>query len=137
MKKLLAIAATAAIGLATIAAQAETRQEKGESQLAKMLEGFRESGEAKACITAMRANRLTVIPYVGVAYDDGDTIYVARVVDPDMLSDYEVPVFERLGSQLCKTDVLRAFDRNNPNFSSVVFLKDFVPYTRVEKASGN
>ena len=137
MKRLLAIAAATAIAATTITAQAETREEKGEATLARMLEGFRESGEATACITAMRANRITVIPYVGVAYDDGDTIYVARVVDPSMLGDYEVPIFERFGSQLCTTDVLRAFDRSNPNFSSVVFLKNFVPYTRIETGSGN
>jgi hypothetical protein len=134
MKKFLAVA-TAAAMLATgaIAANASTGQERSEERLAEMLQGY-EPGTPVSCISAFRSNRLTVLPYVGLVYEDGDTIYVARAVQPRMLSHDDVPVIERFSSQICRTDVMRTVDRNMPNFSGVLFIEDFVPYTRVETA---
>ncbi len=136
MKKLVAIAAAAAALAASVtavpaAAEGETRQERGEARLAQMLEGFEQSGEPENCITALRSHDIRVIPYVGVVYDAGGTIYVARATRPEMLRDSDVPVFERFSGQLCTNDVMRTFDRNAPSFSGVLFLEDFVPYTRV------
>lgn len=137
MKKFLAVTASAALlAVGATAAQAETRQERGEARLAEMLEGFQASGESLNCISAMRSNRIQVIPYVGIVYDDGDTIYVARATRPEMLRDSDVPVFERFSSQLCNSDVMRTVDRHNTSFTGVLFLEDFVPYTRVEEAQG-
>ena len=134
MKKLVAIvAAAAALAAGATAAQAETRQERGEARLAEMLEGYEASGEARSCISAIRSNDISVIPYVGVVYDAGDTIYVARASRPEMLRDTDVPVFERFSSQLCTNDVMRTVDRSSPSFQGVLFLEDFVPYTRVER----
>lgn len=133
MKKLLALAAAAAVlaaGAST--AQAETRQERGEARLAEMLEGYQATGETESCITAMRSNQLEVIPYVGVVYDAGHKIYVARATRPEMLRDHDVPVFERFSSQLCTNDVMRTIDRSNHHFSGALFLEDFVAYARVE-----
>jgi len=39
-------------------------------------------------------------------------------------------VIERFGSQLCKTDLTRTVDRHTGHVSGVVFLSDFVPYTK-------
>ena len=137
MKKLVAIAAAAAaLAAGATSAQAETRQERGEAQLAELLEGYQASGEAQRCISAYRSNDIRVIPYVGIAYDDGDTIYVARASRPEMLRDTDVPVIDRFGSQLCSNDVMRTVDRHSPNFTGVLFLEDFQPYTRVEEARG-
>ena len=137
MKKILAIATAAAV-LATgaTAAQAETRQERGEARLAEMLDGFAQSGEPVSCVTAMRSNDIHVIPYVGIVYDAGDTIYVARASNPRHLSDTDVPVMERWSSQLCSSDVTRTVDRTLPSMQGVVFLEDFVPYTRTEAHGG-
>ena len=99
-----------------------------------MLEGFAASGEAQNCVSAIRSNKIRVIPYVGVVYDAGDTIYVARASRPENLRDSDVPVFERYSSQLCSNDVTRTFDRYSPGFTGVLFLEDFVPYARVEDA---
>jgi len=134
MKKLVAIAAAAAaLAAGATAAQAETRQERGEARLAEMLEGYQQSGEGRNCISAIRSNDISVIPYVGVVYDAGDTIYVARATRPEMLRDTDVPIFERISSQLCTNDVMRTVDRSSPSFQGVLFLEDFVPYTRVER----
>lgn len=136
MKKIVAIAAAAAALATGVSAHAETRQERGESQLAELLEGYQASGETQKCVNAFRENDIRVIPYVGVVYDAGDTIYVARATRPEMLRDSDVPVFERFSSQLCTNDVMRTIDRHSPSFSGVLFLEDFQPYTRVEEARG-
>jgi hypothetical protein len=111
------------------AVSAESLREKGEARLARMLEG-RTPGEPVSCITAIRSNDLRVIEEVGVVYDSGDTIYVARPSDPRQLGRNDVPVFNRFGGQLCKSDVIRTVDRFEGFTSGVVFLGDFVPYRK-------
>src|SRR5688572_27732548 len=108
MKRLALILAGAALALtgAATATARETLAEKGEARLARMLEG-RTPGEPVTCISAFRSNDIRVIEHVGIVYDAGRTIYVARVRDPDMLDQWDVPVFERFGSQLCATDIIR------------------------------
>ena len=131
MKKILASLATTALLLgAGTAAQAETRQERSEARLAEMLDGY-QAGEPVSCINATRTNRLTVLPHVGLVYDAGDTIYVARAINPRMLDSDDVPVIERYSSQLCRTDVMRTFDRYSPSFQGALFLENFVPYHQV------
>jgi hypothetical protein len=131
MKKLALILAGAALALTGAGgASAKTSLlEKNEARLARMLEG-RTAGEPVNCINAMRSYDIRVIEKVGVVYNAGDTIYVARVTDPNMLDPWEVPVFERFGSQLCATDIIRTVDRASGFFTGAVFLNDFVPYTR-------
>jgi hypothetical protein len=131
MMKVLAsiLAGAAVLAMGASAASAETLAEKGEARLAKMLEG-RIAGEPVSCITAIRSNGLRVIEHVGVVYDAGKTIYVSRPSDPKSLGPWDVPIFERLGSQLCKTDLVRTVDRTNGFTTGVVFLGDFVPYTK-------
>jgi len=124
-----AAAAISALALSPSTALAQTGQEKGEARLAKMLEG-RVAGEPESCITALNANRIEVIDYVGVVYDAGNTIWVSRVKDPRSLSWTDIPVFDRFGSQLCKYDVIRTVDRSTHMYSGAVFLEDFVPYRK-------
>ena len=131
MKRLALILAGAALALtgATAASAKQSLAEKNEARLARMLEG-RVAGEPVNCINAMRSNDIRVIEHVGIVYDAGHTIYVARISDPDMLDRWEIPVIERFGSQLCSTDIIRTVDRAGGFFTGVVFLSDFVPYTR-------
>lgn len=137
MKRILALAAAAALLAPAAFAQNEPATEKWEAKLTELLVGYQQSGEKQACITAFRSNRIRVIPYVGVVYDDGDTRYVARARQPEMLREFSVPVFKRFSSQLCNTDVLRTFDRYNPAWTDVLFLEEFVPYKRVAGTGGN
>lgn len=130
MKKLAIIMAGAAVALTgATAASAETVAERGEAKLAQMLEG-RVAGEPVKCISAPRGNRVQVIENVGIVYDAGKTIYVARAVDPKMLDHWDVPIIDRFGSQLCTNDVMRTVDRSSGHFTGAVFLDDFVPYTK-------
>ena len=131
MTRLALILAGVALAItgATAASAKMTLAEKGEARLARMLEG-RTPGEPVTCISAFRSNDIRIIEHVGIVYDAGRTIYVARVTDPDMLDQWDVPVFERFGSQLCSTDIIRTVDRSSGHFTGAVFLSDFVPYTR-------
>ena len=129
MKALALILAGAAMALTGAAASAETRAEKSEARLAKMLEG-RTAGEPVKCISAFNGNNIQVIDHIGIVYDAGRTIYVARTTHPNQLDHWDVPVIERFGSQLCANDMMRTVDRSSGHFSGPLFLEDFVPYTK-------
>jgi hypothetical protein len=129
MKALALILAGTAMALTGAAASAETRAEKSEATLAKMLEG-RTAGEPVKCISATSSNRIRVMDHIGIVYDAGDTIYVARATDPNQLDHWEVPVIERFGSQLCSNDIMRTVDRGSGHTTGPLFLDDFVPYKR-------
>jgi hypothetical protein len=130
MKTIASILTGAALALsAATGASAETLAEKGEARLARMLEG-RVAGEPVSCISAMRNNDIRIIEHVGLVYDAGTTIYVARPSDPKVFGPWDVPIIERFGSQLCKHDINRTIDRSDGFVSHVVFLGDFVPYTK-------
>ncbi len=136
MKNLIALAAAGAtLALGATTAQAETRQERNEARLAEMIEG-RVAGEPQSCVSAFRSNNIEVIPYVGIVYDAGDTIYVARATRPERLRSSDVPIIERFGSQLCRNDVMRTIDRYSGFTTGALFLEDFVPYTKAETAEG-
>ena len=125
---ILAGAALARTG-ATAAPAKTTLAEKGEARLTRMLEG-RTAGEPVNCISALRSNRIQVIEHVGIVYDAGNTIYVARATDPRSLGPWDIPVIERFGSSLCTTDIIHTVDRTSGFFTGAVFLSDFVPYRR-------
>lgn len=131
MKRLALILAGGALALAgtTAASARPTLAERNEARLAHMLEG-RSAGEPVNCISAMRSDRIQVIEHVGLVYDAGRTIYVARVTHPDQLDPWDIPVIERFGSQLCTNDIMRTVDRGSGHMTGPLFLDDFVPYTK-------
>lgn len=129
MKTLALILAGTAMALTGTTASAETRAEKNEARLAKMLEG-RTAGEPVKCISTFGSHGLRVMDHIGLVYDSGDTIYVARARHPDRLDSWDVPVIERFGSQLCSNDIMRTVDRSSGHITGALFLDDFVPYTK-------
>lgn len=129
MKYLGSILAGLALAATPALVSAETPAERGEARLAKMIEG-RTAGEPVSCIPALRSNRLTVIDHVGLVYDAGDTIYVARASNPRSLGRNDIVVIDRFGSQLCKQDIVRTVDRYQHYTTGAVFLEDFIPYTK-------
>ena len=118
-----------ALAAMPFAATAQTRAEKGEAQLTKMLEG-RVAGDPVNCIPSINNNNLEVIEGVGFVYDAGNTIYVARASNPRSLSRDDIIVIRRFGSQICAQDIIHTVDRMAGFTTGVVFLEDFVPYTR-------
>ena len=128
MKAILATTIAAVLFAGSVPLAAETRAERGEARLAEMIEG-RTAGEPRSCITAFDSSRLKVIEHVGIVYEGGGTVWVARVTNPRDLDSFDVPIFERQGSQLCRTDIIRTVDRSSGMQTGSVFLTDFVPYT--------
>jgi hypothetical protein len=130
MKTLAFILAGGALALAGTAAIASSTSDQGEARLARMLEG-RTAGRPVSCIDAMNSNKMQVIDEVALVYDAGKTIYVARPTDPHMLKRNDALVMDRFSpSRLCVQEPMRTIDRTGGFPTGVVFLKDFVPYTK-------
>jgi hypothetical protein len=121
-------AALALAGTAPLAAA--TPNQQGEARLARMLEG-RTAGTPVSCITTLRPEKMQVIDGVAVVYDAGETIWVARPVNPRMLRRTDALVIDRLSpNRLCVQEAMRTIDRSDHYPTGVVFLQDFVPYTK-------
>ena len=131
MKKLVLIAAGAALAVTGSAVAAKSMKERGEARLEKMLEG-RVAGEPSNCITTRRgSNNLLVIDGVALVYDAGNTIWVARPRDPRMLDDNDALIMDRFSpSRLCAIEPMKTIDRTGGFFTGIVMLEDFVPYTK-------
>jgi hypothetical protein len=129
MKTLATLLAGAVIAFAGATAALGKSAEENEAKLARMLEG-RTAGEPVSCISALRSHRLEVIEHVGIVYDAGSTIYVARPSDPDQLGRDDIVVIDRFGGQLCASDMIRTVDRYQGYTTGAVFLDKFVPYTK-------
>ena len=135
---LLSAASLALLAAPTLAQDGEradeeqTEQTKGEKELAKLLEG-RVAGEPASCIRTPPNDRVRVIDDTAIVDGGGKTIYVNRTSRPSDIDDRDTMVIRRFsGSQLCKTDTVTTIDRGSQMFSGVIFLSEFVPYTRVE-----
>ena len=126
--------AALALGGSGVHAQ-QTTAEKGEERLTKMLEG-RVAGEPRNCITSLRSRDVQVIDETAIVYDAGNTIWVARPRDPKSLGRFDVLVIERHGSQICANDTMRTIDPSSGFTTGVVFLENFVPYTRPADSQG-
>lgn len=132
MKALATILSGAAFALGASAAVASGsgHNDTGEARLARMLEG-RTAGTPVSCITTTRSDKMEVIDGVAVVYDAGTTIYVARPTDPRMLGRNDALVLDRFSpSRLCVQESMKTVDRYDGFHTGVVFLKDFVPYTK-------
>jgi hypothetical protein len=132
MKVLPTILAGATLALTATAAVAagSGHNPAGEARLARMLEG-RTAGEPVSCINTVRSDKMEVIDGVAVVYDAGKTIYVARPTDPKMLGRNDALVLDRFSPvHLCVQEPMRTIDRTDGFHTGVVFLKDFVPYTK-------
>ena len=129
MKTLPLILAGAALAQTGATPALARSAEENEAKLARMLEG-RTAGEPVSCISALRSSRIEVIEHVGIVYDAGNTIYVARPANPKSLSHNDIVVIDRYSGQLCNTDVIRTVDRYQGFTTGAVFLDNFVPYTK-------
>jgi len=132
MRKIIAALALSAVALGG-ATVAEAKEKKsGEEKLAELIDG-RVAGDPKSCISTLRSDRLRVIDETAIVYDAGKTVWVNRTAHPQDLDWTDVLVINRFsGSQLCKLDQVTKIDRGSGFFSGVVFLDDFVPYTKTE-----
>lgn len=113
------------------AAQAKPKL-TGEEQLAKMLEG-RVAGEPVNCIPYSRLDQATVIKKTAIVYRVGNTLYVNRPTNADLLDDDDILVTRLWGSQLCSVDTVQLRDRMSPGmWNGFVGLNEFVPYKKAK-----
>jgi hypothetical protein len=130
-----ALIAAASLGLLAAPALADDHAKeemtKGETELAKLLEG-RVAGEPQRCISTFRDSRMRVIEKTAYVFGSGNTIYVQRTKNPADIDDDDILVTRIWGSHLCRLDNVTTIDRSSRFFSGVVFFEDFVPYTRVK-----
>ena len=135
------ITAVAALGLFATPALAgqehEAEMTKGQKELAELLEG-RVAGEPERCINTFGSGSLRIIDKTALVYKKGDTVWVNYTKHPKSLDDDDYLVIRKYGStnQLCRLDNVTTRDRGGNFFSGVIFLEDFVPYRKVEKADG-
>lgn len=134
MKKTLLILASAAAAFAPAQAR-PADPAKGERQLAQALEG-RVAGDPVDCIDLHRIRSSRIINRTAIVYDAGGTLYVNRPRSgASSLRDWDVIVTRPFGSRLCSVDTVRMYSPDSRMVNGVVFLGDFVPYKRVQRAS--
>jgi hypothetical protein len=116
-------------GATAHSADQPTKAQKNEARLTELLKG-RTAGTPVTCIPAFKSTNLEVIEGVAMVYGSGDTLYVSRPVHPDSLRWDDIVVINRMGGQLCNTDIIRTVDRMSGFTTGVVFLEKFVPYKK-------
>ena len=131
--KLAAFAAALSCLPAVSAAEDGPQQDRGEVELAKILEG-RVAGQPVKCLRQSQRDRLQVISGTALVFRDGKTIYVNRTSSPRFISNFDLPVFKPFGSNLCQLDQVEFRDRTMLMPGPVVTLTEFIPYTEAEDA---
>ena len=132
MRKIMAALALSALALGGVTAAEAKERKSGDEKLAELIDG-RVAGDPKSCISTLRSDGLRVIDNTAIVYEAGDTVWVNRTAHPEDLDRNDVLVINRFsGSQLCKLDQVTTIDQGSGFFTGVVFLQDFVPYTKAE-----
>lgn len=125
-------------GLILAAAPASTRtspQERGQAELDKQLAGL-VPGKPVNCLSLGRIDGSNIVDRTAIVYRGlGGTLWVNRPRNADMLREDDVPVQFVYGSQLCKLDQIKLFDRLSQMERGFVGLGEFVPYTKPGKTA--
>ncbi len=130
MSKIITTLATFAASVALAApAIADDRDDRGEKELADLIDG-RVAGEPVRCLNRNERDRLTVITDTALVFRDGDTIYVNRTNAPRFIDEFDVPVFRIFTSSLCRSDQVEFVSRFGGIGGVVVVMDEFIPYTK-------
>jgi hypothetical protein len=127
--KLIPSILAASLLAAGVPAVAKDKAERGEAELAEMLEG-RTAGEPKRCLSDFERRNMRVIDGTAFVFESGDTIYVNRPAGARMLDWNDVPVFKIWGGQLCEKDTVELRDSASLIPGPVLFMGEFVSYRR-------
>lgn len=126
----LAAALLASAGVATAASSQDSRNETGETKLAKALEG-RVAGKPVDCITQRNIQSSRIYEGTAIVYEVGSTLYVNRPQSgASSLRSDPILVTDTHSSQLCSIDIVRLVDRSAHFQVGFVGLGKFVPYTK-------
>ena len=122
------LAAALALGaVPAIAAQPADR----EAELAREVEG-RVAGAPVDCIDLHRVRSTRIIDDTAIVYDAGSTVYVNRPRSgAESLDRWDTLLTRMRGTdRLCSIDTVELVDTSTRMMTGLVFLGDFVPYTR-------
>lgn len=134
MRKTLTLLAGGALLAAASPALAGQNTDR-EAELARALEG-RVAGEPVDCVDLRRVRSSRIINDTAIIYDAGSTIYVNRPRSGAESLDQRDTMVTRLNtSRLCSIDTIQMVDASSRMMRGVVFLGEFVPYTRVETST--
>lgn len=99
--------------------------------LAPQLAG-RTAGEPVSCINSSSFRSTTVIPGVGIVYRGrGGKVYLNEPISGGKsLNQWDVLVTEVRGGAICRGEVVKSIDPSTRMLTGLLFLGDFVPYTR-------
>lgn len=122
----------ATLALAAPLAPAAARDKlTGEQLLAKRLEG-RMAGKPVSCLRLTDTQTMEVIDKTAIVFGWGDTIWVNRPRNAEVLDQDDVLVHKSTGSDWCSLDIVTLHDRPGMWFKGSLNLGDFVPYTRAK-----
>ena len=132
MKKILLTFAAASVLAAPAAAGPRLT---GEAKLAKMLEG-RSAGAPVDCIDLSLVQSSQIIDGTAIVYESGRTLYVNRPrAGAESLDRSDTMVLKPFDHRLCRVDTVQMFEQGARFYKGSVFLGDFVPYRKDERAS--
>jgi len=111
---------------------ADQLAQRGETALAKRLEG-RIAGKPVSCLTLRDARASEIFDRTAIVYESGSKLYVNRPTDASSLDNDDILVTRVYGSQLCRSDPINLISRGGGFMHGFVILNDFVPYTKPPK----
>jgi len=130
--KSFAVAALCALPFSLAAEAKEKKIDRGEAELAEILEGY-QAGEPVNCLNRAQRDRLRIVDGTALVFRDRQTIYVNRTNAPRYIDDFNIPVFKQLGSRICRSDQVEFVSRLGGTGGQVIALKQFIPYTKIQK----
>jgi len=125
---LMAVPAAASSQDANHAGHEDAPHDRGQAELAKLLEG-RVAGEAERCIGTSQRQNMQIVDRTAMVFGSGRTIYVNVPDGVRFLDRFDVPVFRIFGSQLCRMDRVELRDRSSAISGPQMLMSDFIPYT--------
>jgi hypothetical protein len=107
-----------------------------EAKLAKALEG-RTAGDPVDCLNLRDIRSSRIIDRTAILYETaGGKIYVNRPEGgAESLNQWDVLVTDTHSPRLCDIDVVRLYDSSTQFQTGVVFLGEFVPYTKPKRSA--
>lgn len=116
---------------AAVPALATPPAEKGEAELAKIVDG-RVAGEPVRCIQLRDIRSSRIVDDTAIVYEVGSTLYVNKPRSgARSLDKWDVLVTDVRSSQLCSIDIVRLYDSTSWFETGFVGLGEFVPYKKV------
>lgn len=135
MRALLTAASLALLALPGAALATQETNNRGETKLAKMLDG-RVAGEPVKCLNSRLIQGSTIIDETAIVYRVGSKLYVNRPRSgAGSLDRDQVLVTKLHGPSLCNIEKVDLVDRSSRSWDGFVVLGDFVPYERVKTAA--